>query len=499
MVARPRKRANPMSDHLSVQDATFVYAESDSAPLNVGMLAFFEDRGITEEALCRHVSCRLHRFVRLRQKLAFVPLDQGHPVWIDDEQFDVRMHVRSVALLGDRGEAEAGRLLARVMSVPLPRSRPLWEIWLFPMNDDRVGLIVKLHHCLLDGVSAVKFVNMLFDAAPDVASGEPRAWSPAAAPGRGALLRNALRARWEKLREVASHRPHVEPAEALVQRASERIRNVLEFGKVTLRASTRVPIGGPIGPERRFETFSIPLHDVRVLKNRAGCKVNDVALSLVAEAAHHQLERRGIHTLGATVKAAVPVSRHTQTNGELGNQVSLLTLDLPVGGMDPARRLRRIAQDMNELKRSGQAEGADFWLGLAEHVSPVVVSTVTRAVSKQRLIDLGVTNVAGPPIPLYLLGGRMLEVYPYTPLIGATSLGVAVSSYNGTLYFGISGDWNEQADLSVFKEGLALAWDALSRRLTAPEADSSVELQPRTMYPVSHGSSHVHHAQGISP
>jgi len=458
-------RAVSGGDRLSVADASFVYAETSSAPLHVGMLGLFENRGATIERLRAHVASRVHLFPRLRHKLAFVPYEQGHPVWIDDDQFDLRAHVRAAIADGPADDAEARRYTAQVMEAPLSRERPLWEMRLLPMTNQRVGLVFKIHHCLLDGMSAAHLVTVLFDLARDTPVRESEQWTPGAQPAPDDLLRDAMREQWEKvvqLRDKAAALAAPDERRELFGRASQIAGSVVGWARATLTTRRRASLASWVGPHRRFETASVALEEVKQIKRSAGCKLNDVALAMVAGGVGQLLRGRGVDTDGARVKAMVPVStRDPSSQMSYGNQASVMALDLPIGELPPATRLQRIGDAMTRLKSSRQWEGMDFWVELAEHLPPAVVSLVSRVGRIQRVVDVVVTNVPGPPIPLYLLGGEMLEVYPYVPLFGGTSLGIAIVSYNGRLSFGVSGDREAMPDLDAVTSGIAAAFEEL--------------------------------------
>jgi len=464
-------------DRLSVADASFVYAETSTAPLHVGMLGVFEDRGATLERLRAHVASRVHLFARLRHKLVFVPYDQGHPVWADDEHFDVCSHVRAASLDGLADDARARRYTAEVMGAPLQRDRPLWEMRLLQMTGDRIGLIFKIHHCLLDGMSAAHLVTVLFDGKRDAPARATEAWTPKAEPTPDALLRDAVQdqlLRVAQLRDKAAEWTASDEPRELLGRATEIAGSVVEWAKATLLTHRRASLTQWVGPYRRFETASVALADVKQIKGSAGCKLNDVALAMVAGGVGRMLRRRGVATAGANVKAMVPVStRDAAHKTSYGNLASVMAVDLPVGALSASTRLQQISEQMTRLKSSRQWEGMDFWVGLAEHIPPAVVSLVSKVGRLQRVVDVIVTNVPGPPFPLYLLGGEMLEIYPYVPLIGATSLGIAVVSYNGRLYFGLSGDRDAMPDLAEVSRGISTAFEELRATVARPAQESA--------------------------
>jgi WS/DGAT/MGAT family acyltransferase len=483
------------ADVMTARDAAFVYAETGSSPLHVGMLAILEDRGATIGALRRHLASRLHRFPRLRQKLAWVPHHQGHPVWVDAEDLDLSEHVMEGALPEPGGLAEAKRYVARAMSTPLPRSRPLWEMHLLPMSEQRLGLVFKIHHCLLDGVSAAHLVTVLFDIEPTAPPSAPRDWVAAPAPSERELLEDAARSRRQRLaelREAARQwRPSKEWLHSSLDRVARAAGEMVDLGKAMLVSPRRVSLCDRVGPYRRFEGGGVDLEEIKSIKRAGDCKLNDVVLAMVGDALGRLLRARGIATTQRTIKAFVPVSRRgQQSTPAYGNNVSMMAVDLPVEAMAPDQRLGRVAARMTELKASGQSRAADLWMNVADHMPPALVSLVSRAAGMQSAIDVVVTNVPGPPFPLYLLGGKMLEVYPYVPLFGATALGIAVVSYDGKLYFGLSGDWDAMSDLDRLREALLRSFDELRSSTTSrsDQGESNVAIDHRRGIPSRDGT-----------
>jgi WS/DGAT/MGAT family acyltransferase len=241
-----------------------------------------------------------------------------------------------------------------------------------------------------------------------------------------------------------------------LERALDVGRGVFSFGKAAFERAPVTSLTRPIGPHRRFDVVRLPLDDVKLLKNRLGCTVNDVVLALVTAGLRKLLLSRGEYVDGLVLKAMVPVSvRDPSKRMTYGNMVSMMSADLPVGEGDAARRVRFVHERMVGLKESKQAVGADFWVRLSEYASPTVLALAGRAtVALQRAVNVIVTNVPGPQSSLYLCGGEMLDAFPCVPIAGTASLGVAIVSYNGRLDFGLTGDWDVVPDLDVFARGI---------------------------------------------
>ncbi|HVW29518.1 MAG TPA: wax ester/triacylglycerol synthase family O-acyltransferase [Polyangiaceae bacterium] len=445
-------------ERLSAQDAAFLYAESPVSHMHVGSLVVFENVGLTEEELNAHIASRLHLVPRFRKKLAWVPVSQGRPVWVDDPHFDIRFHVRYTGLPRPSGEREAVTLMGRVMSRPLDRQRPLWELWVFELPENRLGIIHKTHHCLIDGISGVDLGTVLLDVAKDPPpSDPPPAWRPAPVPSKKRLLVDALVDRYTQPAELyRTWRAATQPQRELARRAAELGQGLFSFSRAALERAPITSLNRPIGPHRRFELVRMHLDDVKHVKNRFGCTVNDVVLALVTGALRKLLLSRGDYVEGLMLKALVPVSvRDPSQRQTYGNMISMMTADLPVGEANPLRRIAFVRERMSGLKESKQAVGADFWVKFSEYAPPTLLALAGRATAAlQRMVNVIVTNVPGPQFPLYLKGGQMLEAFPFVPIMNNASLGVAVLSYNGQLDFGLCGDWDILPDLGVFAAGL---------------------------------------------
>jgi len=449
-------------DRLSALDASFLYAETEHAPLAVGLFATLEDGAISEESLRHHVASRLPACPRLHKKLQFVALEQGRPVWVDDPHFAVARHVEAAPFPAPIDDDAAHAYMASFMQRPLGRELPLWQMRTFPMTRERTGLVLKLHHALLDGVSAAQLVLALFDMAPVCAPRAVQPFVPAPPPSEAALLADSLEEQSERLgawwQELRRFRPSTTSLKALGDRLTNMLGLAVEHGLPYLPSAARASLSHRVGPERRFETITIPLARLKRIKDREAATVNDVALTLVAEGVSRVLWSRGDVAEHAIVKSAVPVSmRQASAAPAYGNQISMMVADLPVGDMPAVERLARVHAHVEALKQSGQANGGDLLTHLADDVPPLMVSLLARGLTFQSLIDVIVTNVPGPPIPLYMLGSRLLAAYPFVPLFGSTPLGVAITSYDGQLLLGVHADQRGLPELQHFIDGVHLA------------------------------------------
>jgi diacylglycerol O-acyltransferase / wax synthase len=468
--------ANP--DRLSALDSTFLHLEDDStAHMHVASVMVFEGKAPTPQELIDHVLSRLHLVPRYRQRLAYVPLGQGRPVWTDDPHFNPRYHIRHTALPRPADEAALKQLAGRLFSQRLDRSKPLWEIWLVQrMAGGRFALIAKTHHALVDGISGVDITTVLFDTAAGAGGAEsstarpPAPWTARPLPGSAKLLGEALLERTTVPAEMTRG------ARALL-RAPRKAASQLKDGLASIGATTIAGVSAPappspfnveIGPHRRYTFLDGELAQFKAIKDSLGGTLNDVVLASVSLALGRYLRAQGHDTEGLTLKAMVPVSVRADVNKRshppaLGNQVAAMWAPLPVGVENPADCLRQIGRAMDNLKESGQAVGAQVLIDLAGFAPPTILSQAARLQARQRFFNLVVTNVPGPQFPLYLLGRRLRVLYPVVPLARRQALGIAVMSYDGHLGFGLLADYDALPELEGLARDLRWAISALAR------------------------------------
>jgi len=460
--------ANP--DRLSALDSAFLHLENNStAHMHVASVMVFEGKAPTPQELVDHVTSRLHLVPRYRQRLAYVPFDQGRPVWTDDPHFNPRYHIRHTALPKPADDVALKRLAGRLFSQRLDRSKPLWEIWLVQrMSGGRFALIAKTHHALVDGVSGVDITTVLFDAVPDPpAPARPRApWTAKPLPGRAKLLGEALLERSTVPAEMTRG------ARALL-RTPRKALSQLKDGLASIGATTVAGINAPappspfnvdISPHRRYTFLDADLDRFKAIKDSLGGTLNDVVLASVSLALGRYLRDEGHDTNGLVLKAMVPISvRGNSQRGALGNQVAAMWAPLPVGVENPAECLQQIVRSMEDVKKSRQAIGAQVLTNLAGFAPPTILSQAARLQARQPFFNLVVTNVPGPQFPLYLLGRRLQVLYPVVPLARRQALGIAVMSYDGHLGFGLLGDYDALPKLESIAIDLKTAIASLSR------------------------------------
>ncbi|MEA2389131.1 MAG: diacylglycerol O-acyltransferase / wax synthase, partial [Thermoleophilaceae bacterium] len=394
----------------------------------------------------------------------FVPLGQGRPRWVDDPHFNLNYHVRHTALPEPGTEDQLKRLAGRVFSQRLDRDKPLWEMWVVEGLDggDRFAVLSKTHHALVDGVSGIDIMSILFDTKPEPDAPPPaeeKRWLPAPTPSGAQLLAEALFERATVPAEIArGARALVRGPRRIAGAALGSAAGVGSMVRAGLSPAPKTPYNERIGPHRRFTWVRMQLADVKSIKNSLGGTVNDVMLATVAGALGRHLRRRGVDVTGLELKAMVPVSvRSEEARGALGNQVAAMMAPLPVGLEDPVERMERISDSMAHLKSGGQAVGAQVLTELTGFAPPNIMSQAARVVARQRMFNLVVTNVPGPQFALYMMGRKLEGLFPMVPLAPNQALGVAIMSYNGTINFGLVGDFDLMADLDDLADDLHAA------------------------------------------
>jgi diacylglycerol O-acyltransferase / wax synthase len=459
------------TDRLSPLDASFLQLEDATSHMHVAGVLIFAGTPPPYEALLSHVESRLGMVPRYRQRVAEVPLAQARPCWVDDDRFDLRYHVRNTALPEPGSEYELQVLAGRVFSHHLRRDRPLWEMWLVEgLDRGRFAILSKTHHALVDGVSGLDVLSVLF--APDREERGP--WRPEPVPSTAWLVTEALLERATNAGELLRPlRAALRRPRTAVSRIAETAGGASALAWAGLRPAPPTPYNaGQVGPDRRITWTRASLDDVKAIKNTLGGTVNDVVLTVVTLALRRHLMRRGEDIDALELKAFVPVSVRTEDqHGTLGNQVSGMVTTLPVSTADPVRCLATISAHMRVVKHSGQAIGAKALTELSGFAPPTLLHEASRLVTHQRFVNLVVTNVPGPQFPLFLAGRQLTDMIPMVPLGANLNLGIAVVSYNGALDFGLVGDFVVMHDLEALADDFLAALQELTAASGGPHSE----------------------------
>ncbi len=466
-------------ERLSAQDATFLDLESPSHHQHIAATVVFEsgplrtpEGGVDIDRIRDYVEARLHLLPRYRQRLATIPVE-GHPAWVDDPHFNLAYHVRHTALPLPGDAAQLKELSGRVLSQPLDRERPLWEIWVVEGLDggERFALVQKVHHCMIDGVSGVDLMAILMSPDPQAPTPPAPRWQPRPVPSGFEMLTGDLARRFtDALDAVRSAPEALRDPLGFVDRLREGAQALGETLGAGLHNASETPINQPLGPHRKFDWLALELPRVKRVKDALGGTLNDVVLATVAGALRRffQLRRLDPDLLG--IRANVPVSLRTRDEqGTLGNRIALLMAELPVDEPGAAARLERVRETMARLKGSRQIMGAEVLAAVSEWTSATLLSLAVRVAARGRPYNLVVTNVPGPQLPLYLLGARLIACYPVVNLLPSQGLGVALFSYAGTLFWGFTADLDLVPDLGAFGEAVDDAFRELEGVAEAEE------------------------------
>jgi len=441
---------------LSPLDTSFLHIEDAVTHMHIGSMGIFEGPPPSSAELLAAIAAKLPLVPRYRQKVRFVPLGLGRPVWVDDSHFHLEYHVRRTALPSPGGDQELRTLMGRVMSQQLDRTKPLWEIWVAEgLDDGRWGFISKVHHCMVDGVAATDILSVLLEASrePGPAMADP--WQPTPEPDSNELLAHALAGR------AASPYEGVRTALAVVRGPRRVAREAFAVGRglANLRSvatpGSASSLNGPVGPHRRWDWARGRLSDVKQIRQAHGGTINDVVLAAVAGGFRELLLTRDEPL--DVVRTLIPVSvRAADEHGTHDNKVSAMFAEFPVAIEDPVARLEAIHEQMQELKGSGQAVAAERLTALSGFAPAMLLSLAARVGSRlpQSSVNTVTTNVPGPQKPLYLAGRRLLEAFPFVPVGGTMPIGVAIFSYDGNINFGVTGDRDSAPDIGVLCQAI---------------------------------------------
>ncbi|MDQ6720788.1 MAG: wax ester/triacylglycerol synthase family O-acyltransferase [Candidatus Dormibacteraeota bacterium] len=463
--------AEPFYEPLSARDAWFLYAERPSTPLDLGTVYVFEGAsriagGRGALGIEETIGERIHLVPRYRQRIHHVPMNVVHPVWIDDPHFDLGNHVRREELPPPGDGAALRRLVMRILSRPLDMRRPLWEMTVVTgLRNDRAVIVNRAHHAMVDGVSTVDILTLLLDTTPESYTPEPpkHEWEPRGAPTNWQLTRPMLWNVGSQRRDERTLLPAVWNTTRVPWKSLFKLSGKMVSRRPDLFFNRK------IGSQRTGRGLKVPLSAFKALKDRFGCTVNDAVLAVVAEGLHRWFKVLG-EEVPDKVRVFCPVSVHGDGDrGRIGNQISGMVLELPTGDLTIEERLRSIKITTGDLKRTRQAVAADKLAGLADWAPPSLLVLAGRLMSNpQGGANINVTNVPGPQFPLYSGGAELLEVWPFAPLYPSMGLGIAIVSYNGQVYFGLTADPGLIPDVEEFTAKLQEAAAECAALATGP-------------------------------
>ena len=483
------------NDSLSFGDALFLYLERDGMPLHIASVSVF-DGPIAFNEYMRFVESRIDVVPRYRQRVQIPPLNLGLPTWTPDPNFDLRNHVRQVRLARSTTAAFKD-MAARILGKTMDHSRPLWDLTLvhgLPRN--QTGLVIRVHHCLADGLAGIGLMNALMDTNPTAQSATSRphhaAPIPAAEPSLlDTLVQSSLAAVQQLLSahsEVLTFaetllKPHHGNSERNAAQAKQGFpANFEQLLPGVASPAERMPFNKVCRGPQKFHWAEIPLGQIKAVKNASEATVNEVALATIASVIRQYVQRHGVAVDGRSVRIVVPVSiRAKEDAGELGNRITFIPVTLPLDIARPKKLMAAVREQMTILKETRLAEMVGFVGTLLGTVPTPLQALLGPLVSQLPLsvCNLIFTNVRGSEVPLFLLGRKMIACYPYVPIGGEMGMNCAMLTYNGTAFFGFTGDVNAVPDLGKFEKLLAASFGDLKRSLLRSRSASRPRL-PRT-------------------
>jgi WS/DGAT/MGAT family acyltransferase len=377
------------------------------------------------------------------------------------------------------------------MSLPLDRSKPLWELWVVEgLAGDRFAIITKTHHCMIDGVGSADLMVASMATQPTSSGPKPRRWRPRPLPNPLELLVGELRhtagaglAALEAARHAMSR-----PLDA-VRSARDALLGVGEALGASLHRASPTPLNVEIGPHRRFDWLRFDLAEVKQVKKELGGTVNDVVLATVAGALRRFLRARGVNVASLDFRVMLPVNVRTRDEtGAFGNRVTTMAARLPLGESDPRKRLQHVIETTRELKASRQAQGVELLEEISELGLTALFARLVRLAALSQPFNVVVTNVPGPQLRAYLLGAPLVAVYPLVPLYRNQALGIALFSYDGGLFWGLNADWDALPDLHDLVAALTTEFETLHGLATDGERRERRGAGPRSASPPIHAS-----------
>jgi len=477
---------------LSGLDAGFLYIETPETPMHVGSLTIYElPEDLTDSAspltafaqrAALHFESRLMLAPLLHQRLALMPFELGHPVWIDAVDVDFSYHVQSHQLKAKRGVSKWSALedfVAQLHSIPLDRDRPLWQFYIIAgFADGRIAVYSKVHHAALDGAAGVALANAILDLTPEGRSIDPakptgKQVSSRAAPSKSKLIGSLFSNTLAQYVKIARALPSAvrKVASIATGSGSEGIRsaisNAVSAGKALLAPKT--PFNTQITPNRSFRSLSLSLKELKAIAAALDASLNDVVLTLCSGALRsYLLDKKALPV--KSLIAAVPISLRDTGDLRQNNQVTMLPASLGTDGKTPEQRLARVRAAMDVLKQTTADFKSIIPTDFPSLGAPWLVAGLAQIYGRTRIADrislpvnLVISNVAGPRVPLYLAGAKMLEYFPVSIIVHGLALNITVHSYLDRLDFGLIACPDAVPDLTELVNYLSAEQDLLKR------------------------------------
>lgn len=462
-------------DRTNVLDSAFLQVESATAALHIASLGVFAGPVPGHQEACAAIGRKLPLVPRLRQRLMTVPFAVGRPVWVDDPDFVLHQHIRRAAVAAPGDDDALQVVVEQLLSEPLDHDRPLWQDWIIEgLADDRWALLTKVHHTMVDGIAGTDLLGTMLDTEdsdPSALVDDP--WHPQPVPAAWRLVAGAIRdsvsLRAGELRAapvalaggVVDSLRHPRSTVGTLRGTARGLTGFARNARPTPSSS----LVGPIGRDRGYGWTEVDLDTVLTIHQRLGGTLNDVVLAVVAGAFRDLLLSRGEEPAPGSVRTLVPVSvRRPDQRGTFDNRVSAILAELPVELADPHERLIEMSVRMQELKGVREAQVGEQITEVADVLPPMPLTAALHLAFRlpHRHLTTVVTNVPGPAQRLWLAGRPLLATYPYVPIADRLRSGIAVTSYDGRLLFGVTTDRDSTPDAHVLVDAITTGFTDLA-------------------------------------
>jgi diacylglycerol O-acyltransferase / wax synthase len=448
-----------LNRRLTSMDSAFLYLERKECPMHIGSTSIFESR-LDLRDFTKHIEDRLHLVPRYLQKVTPCPFNIGHPTWEYAEDFDIKNHIFEIKSRKKLSQKDLIKIAGEKLTDCLDRNKPLWELYIVNnLEDGRSAMIAKVHHCMVDGISGVDLMKILFDISPEPspAPPKPETETPKKETDPTRLffdsMLGAMQEGMDRMLEAQGGLMYMASTLANPQMA-ETLPQLTGVLPAISTPPPILPFNGECSGERRLAWSEISYAEARAIRTTLNGTVNDVVLTVLSEAVARYVKHHNQPIENKFVRFMVPVSlRQKEQRGALGNLISVLPVEIPLDITDLTARFKHVNQKTAIMKSAKLAEGL-LTLGAMYSMMPATIQSALGAIANLPFppFNMVATNVPGPQIPLYMCGTKMLKYYPYVPIGFQIGLGCAILSYNQTLYFGLSSDAKAMSDVEKFKE-----------------------------------------------
>ena len=451
-----------LNTRLTSMDATFLYFEKKESPMHIGSVSIFEGE-IPFDKFVQNITSKMHLLPRYQQKVIPDPFNLGHPTWEFDQNFDIKNHVFRIQIDAPGSEEELIKLAGRIFTPMMDRNKPLWDIYLaYGLEGKRTAMIARVHHCMVDGVSGVDLLKIVLDISPDAQPLPKQESAPPPSRPRTDATRNFFDALLGGMQEGMNRWMEFQTGLLNLTQSltSDQTRQALPDMSRLLPSlaapAPLLPFNRQCSGERKLVWSTFSFAEARAIRAALGGTVNDVVLTVLSGAVSRYVHMHGQQIHERNLRVMVPVSlRREDQRGALGNLVSMLPVEIPLGISDPLERFKYINSKTVAMKNARVAEGLNLFSALMG-ILPASVQALMGAMATTPLpaFNMVSTNVPGPQVPLYAMGKRMIAYYPYVPVGYAVGCGCAIMSYDQKLYFGLTSDTQAMPDVERLKEFL---------------------------------------------